>query len=145
MVQGLVPSVAAAFPAERCATLSKLSESPWGEVRGPTLTTAHLDAIAAAGFDAVRLPVRFSTGGTVRIDPVRLPAAASMMRAPFQTNARKTGDCLDQAQPRPAQGLQCGADRVFLPSGQTRTRARALRRIERRTTTPNRYRGRHIT
>ena len=77
----VMPLVAVAGPVGRCVNLSNFLETPRGEVWGPTITPAHLDAIAAAGFDTVRLPVRFSDGWSGRIDPARLAAADAMVQA----------------------------------------------------------------
>jgi endoglucanase len=77
----LAPSLAVATPVGRCVNLSNHLEVPTGEVWGPEITPAHLDAIAAAGFDTVRLPVRFSDGWNGRIDPARLAAADAMVAA----------------------------------------------------------------
>lgn len=81
IVLACVPSIAVTLPVQRCVNLSNFLETPRGEVWGPTLTPAHLDIIAAAGFDTVRLPVRFSDGWDGRIDPARLTAADTMVRA----------------------------------------------------------------
>jgi endoglucanase len=77
----LVPSLAVALPVERCVNLSNHLEVPTGEVWGPEITATHLDAIRAAGFDTVRLPVRFSDGWNERIDPARLAATDAMIDA----------------------------------------------------------------
>jgi endoglucanase len=61
--------------------LSNFLEVPRGEVWGPEITTDHLDAIVAAGFDTVRLPVRFSDGWNGAIDPARLDRADRMVQA----------------------------------------------------------------
>jgi endoglucanase len=75
------PSLAAAMPVDRCVNLSNHLEVPTGEVWGPVITHAHLDVIRAAGFDTVRLPVRFSDGWNGAIDPARLAAADAMVDA----------------------------------------------------------------
>ena len=77
-----------AAPVGRCVNLSNFLEAPRGEVWGPTITPAHLDRIAAAGFDTVRLPVRFSDGWNGRIDPARLTAADATVQAALARGLR---------------------------------------------------------
>jgi endoglucanase len=83
-----LPSVASANPVERCVNLSNFLEAPRGEVWGPEITPAHLDAIAAAGFDTVRLPVRFSDGWDGRIDPGLLARADATVDAALTRGLR---------------------------------------------------------
>ena len=84
----LLPSVACASPVSRCVNLSNFLEAPRGEVWGPEITPAHLDAIAAAGFDTVRLPVRFSEGWDGRIDPDLLARSDAVIAAALARDLR---------------------------------------------------------
>jgi endoglucanase len=84
----LLPSVAWPNPVNRCVNLSNFLEVPRGEVWGPEITLAHLDAIAAAGFDTVRLPVRFSEGWSGRIDADLLARADTMIAAALALDLR---------------------------------------------------------
>lgn len=51
---------ASAFPVERCINLGAAMEAPVEGDWGYTIEEAHLARIAEAGFDTIRLPVRFS-------------------------------------------------------------------------------------
>ncbi len=76
------PVWAGDFPVRRCINLADALDSPMVEGEwGPVIEPAHLDAIAAAGFDAVRLPVRFSSrwNGT-RIDAAFLARVDAVIR-----------------------------------------------------------------
>ncbi|WP_138513950.1 glycoside hydrolase family 5 protein [Maricaulis alexandrii] len=59
-------------PLSRCMNLSGALEANFEGEWGYTIRFGHIDAIAAAGFDAIRLPVRWSahvSGADHRIDP----------------------------------------------------------------------------
>ncbi|MEM8804146.1 MAG: glycoside hydrolase family 5 protein [Pseudomonadota bacterium] len=58
-----------AFPVERCVNLANALEARRGEDWGYTIRDADIAAIAAAGFDTVRLPVRFDAWFDGEIDP----------------------------------------------------------------------------
>ncbi len=51
---------AAALPMQRCINLSNALEAPYEGAWGEVITRGDMRAIAAAGFDTVRFPVRFS-------------------------------------------------------------------------------------
>ncbi|WP_224813810.1 glycoside hydrolase family 5 protein [Hasllibacter sp. MH4015] len=51
---------AAAFPVERCINLGAAMEAPVEGDWGYVIEAQHIAAIAQAGFDTIRLPVRFS-------------------------------------------------------------------------------------
>ena len=62
-------------PLSRCMNLSGALEADYEGEWGYTIRLDHIDAIAAAGFDAIRLPVRWSahlSGPDHRIDPAVL-------------------------------------------------------------------------
>ena len=67
------PGAAQEFPVRRCINLGAAMEAPREGDWGYVIEAAHLDTIAQAGFDSVRLPVRFSAhwDGT-RLDPAIL-------------------------------------------------------------------------
>ena len=77
------PALSQGFPVQRCVNLGDALDSPTVEGEWSyTIATADLDRIAAAGFDTVRLPVRFSTrwdGG--QIDPAFLARVDEVIRA----------------------------------------------------------------
>lgn len=74
---------ARAFPVARCVNLGNALEAPRFEGEwGYRIENAHLDAIARAGFDTVRLPVRFSARWDGRrIDPAFLARVDQVIRA----------------------------------------------------------------
>ncbi|WP_413719663.1 glycoside hydrolase family 5 protein [Silicimonas sp. MF1-12-2] len=61
-----------AFPVKRCINLGNALEAPREGDWGYTIERQHLSAIAEAGFDTIRLPVRFSAHRNTRIDPAFL-------------------------------------------------------------------------
>jgi endoglucanase len=60
---GIGPGIA------RCVNLGNALDAPSEGAWGPALTEADLDWVAQAGFDTVRLPVRFSAHWYGRIEP----------------------------------------------------------------------------
>ncbi|MCI4645279.1 MAG: glycoside hydrolase family 5 protein [Hyphomonadaceae bacterium] len=72
-------------PIARCINISNALEAPAEGEWGYTVQTRHLAAIAAAGFDTVRLPVNWSDhtgpGPEYRIDPVRLQRVDEVVEA----------------------------------------------------------------
>lgn len=76
------PLTARSFPVQRCINLGDALDSPavegeWSYI----ISTTDLDRIAAAGFDTVRLPVRFSTRWDGRrIDPAFLVRVDTVIR-----------------------------------------------------------------
>jgi endoglucanase len=56
----LLATPATAFPVERCINLGAAMEAPVEGEWGYTIAQRHITAIAEAGFDTIRLPVRFS-------------------------------------------------------------------------------------
>ncbi len=73
---------ARAFPVERCVNLDNALNAPGYEGEwGYRIERAHLDRIARAGFDTVRLPVDFSTRWDGRrIDPAFLARTDRVIR-----------------------------------------------------------------
>ena len=71
-LSGLLAGAAVAFPVERCVNLSNALEAPAEGDWGYRIERPHLAAIAEAGFDAVRLPVRFGSRWDGRIEPALL-------------------------------------------------------------------------
>ena len=63
---------AADFPVQRCVNLSNALEAPQEGAWGYSIAREHLHAIRAAGFDTVRLPVRFGSRWDGRIEPALL-------------------------------------------------------------------------
>ena len=61
-----------AFPVQRCINLGNGLDAPAEGDWGYVIERSHLSAIAAAGFDTIRLPVRFSAHWNGRIDPAFL-------------------------------------------------------------------------
>ena len=63
-------------PIARCINISNALEAPQEGEWGYTIETRHLEAIATAGFDTIRLPVNWSghtgPGPAYAIDPARL-------------------------------------------------------------------------
>lgn len=67
------PVSAERLPVQRCINLSHGLEAPFEGAWGDGISDADLTAVAEAGFDTVRLPVRFTAGYTSgRINPVLL-------------------------------------------------------------------------
>lgn len=67
------PATADGFPVARCINLGAALEAPAEGDWGYVIARADLDRIAAAGFDTVRLPVRFDTRWDgARLDPAFL-------------------------------------------------------------------------
>ena len=58
-----------AFPVQRCINLGNGLDAPAEGDWGYVIERGHLSAIAAAGFDTIRLPVRFSAHWNGRIEP----------------------------------------------------------------------------
>ena len=72
---------AMAFPVKRCVNLSNALEANGPEGWwGYRIKEAHLRKIAEAGFDTVRLPVRFTQDWDGRIDPKRLARVDEVVR-----------------------------------------------------------------
>ncbi|MEM9344759.1 MAG: glycoside hydrolase family 5 protein [Pseudomonadota bacterium] len=62
LVAVFLAAPALAFPVERCVNLGNALDSPEREGEwGYTIGFADIDAVAEAGFDTIRLPVRFSS------------------------------------------------------------------------------------
>lgn len=76
-----------ASPVARCINLSNALEAPREGDWGYRIETGHLDAIAAAGFDTVRLPVRVSAHAGAAppytIDPALLARLDTVIDAAF--------------------------------------------------------------
>ena len=68
----LLAGAAVAFPVERCVNLSNALKAPAEGDWGYRIERPHLAAIAQAGFDAVRLPVRLGSRWDGRIEPALL-------------------------------------------------------------------------
>ena len=72
----LAPAAAADFPVQRCVNMGNALDAPQEGDWGLTLEESYFAEIAAAGFDAVRLPVRWSNhtadGPDYTIDPAFL-------------------------------------------------------------------------
>jgi endoglucanase len=85
LLLALIATPALALPVDRCVNLGNALDAPREGEWGYTITTAHLDWIAAQGFDTVRLPVRFSQGYTNRIAP---PLLARVTQVVEQAQAR---------------------------------------------------------
>ena len=60
------------FPVDRCINLANALEAPAEGDWGYRIERPHLTAIAEAGFDTVRLPVRFGSRWDGRIEPALL-------------------------------------------------------------------------
>jgi len=71
----LAATQATALPVARCINLGNTLDAPTEGDWGPRLTRAEVAWIAAAGFDTVRLPVRFNRRWDGRIDPALLARA----------------------------------------------------------------------
>ncbi len=71
----LAASTATALPVSRCINLGNTLDAPTEGAWGPPLTRSEVAWIAAAGFDAVRLPVRFNRRWDGAIDPALLARA----------------------------------------------------------------------
>lgn len=69
------PAIIAASPVQRCMNISNALEAPTEGLWGYTVQQRHLARIKAAGFDTIRLPVRWRLQETetgFRIDPNQL-------------------------------------------------------------------------
>ncbi len=81
------------LPVRRCINLGHGLEAPFEGAWGRGIAAADLTAVAAAGFDTVRLPVRFSAGYTGgRINPALLDRVAQVID---QATARGLNVILD--------------------------------------------------
>ncbi|WP_322896103.1 MULTISPECIES: glycoside hydrolase family 5 protein [unclassified Yoonia] len=63
LISGIVPTPAApqteSFPVNRCVNIGNVLDAPFEGAWGPAISPFDLDWIAGAGFDTIRLPVRF--------------------------------------------------------------------------------------
>ena len=80
----LMTTPAISFPVERCMNLSNALEAPYEGAWGYRIRDADIVAIAEDGFDAIRLPVRFSAKyEAARIDPALLQRVDQVIRTAF--------------------------------------------------------------